>query len=282
MDKEKVISNKKRNSLTIQNKLLINLLIAFIIFGFGWLVGSDRISFGQSNLNSNQANKSLPAKLDYSSIDDIYASLKSKYDGELKEEDLINGLKSGLVKAAGDPYTEYLNPKDAEEFNGTLEGTFEGIGAELGKDKDNNIIIISPISGYPAEKAGLLSKDMIAEINGEPAYDLTISEAVKKIRGEKGTEVNLKIVRKGEIKEFNITREEINIPSVKTEIKDGIGIITISQFGDDTTALTREAADKMIAANVKGIILDLRGNTGVYQRAIVIFRIPPSSNCIGS
>src|SRR5690606_34707530 len=130
------------------------------------------------------------------SVNAVYDSLKSKYDGELKEQDLLDGMKAGLVKAAGDPYTEYMSAEAAESFNSSLEGKFEGIGAELGKDQDNNIIIISPIAGYPAEKAGIQPRDLIAEINGESAYDITISEAVEKIRGEKGTEVSLKIIRK--------------------------------------------------------------------------------------
>lgn len=198
--------NKKTKEQTFNvSKFMANIAIALLIFGFGWYVGAGRVSFG--NLHTNELNKNLSGSLDYSSVNDIYSSLKQKYDGQLDEAKLVEGLKSGLVKAAGDPYTEYMPPEDAKEFSGDLEGKFEGIGAELGKDKDNNIIIISPISGYPAEKAGLMPKDIIAEVNGESTYDLSISEVVDKIRGEKGTEVSIKVVRKGAVKEFKITRE---------------------------------------------------------------------------
>lgn len=241
--------------------------IALAIFGAGWLVGSGSISLRQYNAVSR--NGQLPEKLDYSSVDTIYQSLKENFDGELKEEDLIEGLKSGLARATGDPYTEYFNPEGAKEFADDLEGTFEGIGAQLGKDADNNIIIISPISGYPAERAGLLPKDIVAEINGESAYDLTISEAVDRIRGEKGTEVTLGIVSDGEFKEVKIVREEIDVPSVESEIKDGIGIMTISRFGDDTVQLAREAAEKFKSENVRGVVLDLRGNPGGYLEGAV-------------
>lgn len=253
--------NKKTKEQTFNvSKFMANIAIALLIFGFGWYVGAGRVSFG--NLHTNELNKNLSGSLDYSSVNDIYSSLRQKYDGQLDEAKLVEGLKSGLVKAAGDPYTEYMPPEDAKEFSGDLEGKFEGIGAELGKDKDNNIIIISPISGYPAEKAGLMPKDIIAEVNGESTYDLSISEVVDKIRGEKGTEVSIKVVRKGAVKEFKITREEINIPSVKQEIKDGVGIITISRFGSDTAGLVDKAADEFVNAKVKGIVLDLRGNPG--------------------
>lgn len=260
--------NKKEQATEGKRKIFktaSNIVIALAIFGAGWYIGGNGVSFSRYG----SANSNLPNKLDYSSVDKIYESLKSNYDGELDEAKLIEGVKTGLVKAAGDPYTEYMNPEAAESFNGSLEGKFEGIGAELGKDKDNNIIIISPISGYPAEKAGIMPKDIIAEIDGESAYDLTISEAVEKIRGEKGTSVSLKIVRDGEIKDISITREEINIPSVKSEIKDGVGIMTISRFGEDTVSLARKAADEFASANVSSVVLDLRGNTGGYLSAAV-------------
>lgn len=248
-------------------KSVKTIIIGVALFGAGWLVGSGSITFRQFNYASQ--NNHLPEKLDYSSIDTIYQSLKNNFDGELNETKLIEGLKAGLARATGDPYTEYLNPKAAGEFRSDLDGTFEGIGAQLGKDADNNIIIISPISGYPAERAGLRPKDVIAEINGESAYELTISEAVDRIRGEKGTEVVLGIVSGGSFKEVAIVREQIDIPSVEYEIQDGIGILTISRFGDDTVRLAREAAREFRAGGIQSIILDMRGNPGGYLEGAV-------------
>jgi len=238
------------------------IVITVAVFGAGWMVGNGKVQVGK--YNSVASNSSLPNKLDYSSIDTIYESLKDNFDGQLDEAKLLEGLKSGLAKAAGDPYTEYFNPKAAEDFQAGIDGTFEGIGAQLGKDAENNIIIVSPLAGYPAEKAGLRPKDIIAEIDGTTAYDITISEAVDKIRGQKGTSVKLTIVRDGKPLEFEITRETIDIPSVKTEIKDGIGIMTLSRFGDDTVELARQAANDFRSKNVKGVVLDLRGNPGGY------------------
>ncbi|MCA9347982.1 S41 family peptidase [Candidatus Saccharibacteria bacterium] len=253
---------------SVVGKSSVYLIVALFIFGLGWSVGSGKLQFSVGNMSSTQNNQ-LPDKLDYSSVDLIYSELKSKYDGELSEADLISGLKEGLVKSAGDPYTEYMSPEDAKEFNDSLGGTFEGIGAELGKDEKGNIIIISPIAGYPAKEAGLMPKDIIVEIDDESASDITISEAVDRIRGEKDTDVKLGIIRSGEFKEYTITRQEINIPSVKTEIRDQVGIMTISRFGDDTVALARQAADEFVQADVKAVVLDLRGNTGGYLRGAV-------------
>ena len=248
-------------------KSSLTVFIAIAIFGIGWLAGSGRL--GYRSFQANQQNSSLPDKLDLSSVDTIYQSLKNNFDGELDEQKLLDGIKSGLAKATGDPYTEYFNVEGAKEFADGLEGKFEGIGAELGKDADNNIIIISPIAGFPAEKAGVRPKDIIAQIDGESAYDLTINQAVAKIRGEKGTDVTLTIVRDGEQLEITITRAEINIPSVKTEIKDGVGIITVSRFGADTVGLVRQAAQEFTEAGVSAVVLDLRGNPGGYLEGAV-------------
>lgn len=232
------------------------------VFGAGWLAGNGNIQV--SSYKAVSSNSGLAEKLDYSTIDTIYSSLRDNFDGELSEKKLLEGLKSGLAKATGDPYTEYFNAEAAEDFQAGIDGTFEGIGAQLGKDTDNNIIIVSPIAGYPADKAGLRPKDIIAEIDGETAYDLTISEAVDKIRGEKGTSVKLTVIRNSKPEEFTITRETIDIPSVKTEIRGQTGIMTISRFGDDTVNLAKQAAEEFKAAKVSGIILDLRSNPGGY------------------
>ncbi|MBA2278993.1 S41 family peptidase [Candidatus Saccharibacteria bacterium] len=265
-DKQPAILEKRRKKGRFLPRLSY-LVLALAIFTAGWLAGCGRLQVRQYGAVSS--NSGLPDKLDLSSVDSIYQSLKNNFDGTLDEAALLDGIKSGLAKATGDPYTEYFNAEGAEEFTNEIDGVFEGIGAQLGKDADNNIIIISPLSGYPAERAGLKPKDIIAQIDGETAYDLTIGEAVDKIRGEKGTTVILTIVRDGKPIEIPVVREQIDVPSVKSEIKDGIGVIEITRFGDDTVELARKAAQDFKAANVKGIVLDLRGNPGGYLEGSV-------------
>ena len=229
-----------------------------LLFGSGFLVGEKKITFSHS---SSEANVSS-AKLDFNSVNEVYSELKDNFDGKIDGTAIEDGLKSGLVKAAGDPYTEFLNVEASKEFSEQLNGSFEGIGAELGKDKES-IIIISPIDGFPAQKAGIKARDIIAKINDESAFDLNISDAVKKIRGPKGTSVKLDVVRDGKLLNFEITREQINIPSVKTELVNGnIAVIKISRFGSDTTDLVQKAAKDFKTKSVKGVILDMRGNPG--------------------
>jgi carboxyl-terminal processing protease len=251
-------------------QLLSGGFVALMIFALGVGVGSGRINVGPDSGLRTAQNKNLPADLDYRTVEQVYDSIKANYDGELDIQTLLDGLKEGLAKSTGDPYTEYLNPKAAKEFDEDLNGTFSGIGAELSKDKEF-ITIVSPIAGFPAEKAGLRPKDIIIEIDGEPAYDLSVSEAVNKIRGEVGTKVKLKIVRNSsEQLEFEITREKITIPSVTSEIlPDNIGYLKVSRFAEDTASLSREAAAKFKAANVRGVILDVRGDPGGLLEASV-------------
>lgn len=215
------------------------------------------------------ANKGLPNSLDYNSVNNVYLALKQKYDGKLDEAKLVSGMKKGLVEAAGDPYTTYMDTEEAKSFDEQLSGSFSGIGAELGK-KDNNIEVISPIAGFPAEKAGIKSKDIIVSIDGQDATGLNVDEAVKRIRGEKGTTVKLGIVRDGQLQEVSIVRDTITIPSVEYKILDGnIGYIKISRFGEDTASLVEKAAQEFKAKNVNGIILDMRNDPGGYLNAAV-------------
>ena len=213
--------------------------------------------------------KQAPATLDFSSLNEVYGVLRSKYDGKLDTQALIDGAKHGLVEATGDPYTSYFTAKEAEEFESDLEGSFEGIGAELGKRNDQ-LVIISTLDDSPAKKAGLLANDVIVGVNSDDATNWTVEQAVSKIRGEKDTTVKLSVLR-GEqgIKEFSITRAAITNPSVKHEITaENIGILRISRFGStDTGNLSRQAAEQFKAAGVKGIVLDLRGNGGGYLNA---------------
>ncbi len=243
-------------------------IVALLIFGAGWSLGSGKVDLSRQNA-SVQSN--APNNLDYSTVEQIYDELRQNFDGKLDNTKLLDGLKTGLVAASGDPYTEYMPPEKANDFKGQLSGTFEGVGALLGKNEKGNVIVISPIDGFPAKKAGLQPRDVIAEIDGKDASTLAVDKAVEKIRGPKGTKVKLRIIRnEKEDLMFEITREEINIPSVESKILDGgIGYIKISRFGDDTADLSRKAAEKFKSDGVSKIILDLRGNPGGYLEAAV-------------
>lgn len=252
----------KRHTINPWLRSLLVGLGAVVIFGVGWSVGSGRIGLtGFTNYES--LNSNLPATLDYSSVTEVYRVLKNSFDGKLNEEELINGLKSGLVKAANDPYTEYLSKEEYQSFNEELNGSFTGIGAELTQDDKGNVVVVAPIAGFPAEKAGLQPQDMIVRIDDTPTAGMTVSEAVEKIRGPKGSKVTLTVIRDNRQElNFEIERDVINIPSVKATVKDGVGYLEISRFNEETAHLAQEAAQDFKQQNVTGIVLDLRSNPG--------------------
>jgi carboxyl-terminal processing protease len=240
------------------------------VFTVGLGIGSGRLDAGRLSdiVKSNggfgsSQNGQLPENLSYETVEEVYDALRENFDGELTTAEIIDGIKAGLVDASGDPYTEYMDAELSEEFNNQLNGTFSGIGAELGKNSDGDVVVIAPINETPAAKAGLRSQDVILEVNGESTAGQSVSDVANRIRGEAGTEVKLKISRgQGEVLDLTITRQEITVPSVTHEVTEGVGIITISRFGDDTGRLAREAAADIRSQGVESVVLDLRGNPG--------------------
>lgn len=197
-------------------------------------------------------------------LKETYKALQSNYDGKLDDKTLIEGASRGMVESVGDPYTVFFDKKEAAQFSKDLNGSFSGIGAEIGK-KDSSLIVISTLDSNPAQKAGLLSNDIIAKVNGDETTGWSVDKTVSKIRGEKGTTVKLTVIRGEQTIDFNIVRDSITDPSVKTKEKGDVGVIRISRFGDDTAELTRKAAEKF--QDKKAIIIDLRGNGGGYLDA---------------
>ncbi len=256
---------------TVGKKLLWNskanfIGIALIIALFPFVLGNrwGDIYSGVTGVFVNSANSELPDELDYSSVDELYNQLRRNYDGELELVDVMNGIKKGLAQSAGDSYTVYLSEEEAKEFKDELNGTFTGIGAELGS-KNDRIVIIAPLDGFPAEEAGIRAGDIIVQIDGEDAFGISIEEAVTKIRGEKGTDVTLSIARDGKALDITITRDSIVVPSVTSEIRDdGIGYLKISRFAQDTAKLSKQAAVEFAEQGVTKVILDLRNNGGGF------------------
>lgn len=184
---------------------------------------------------------------------------------------MIYGAISGMVKSLGDPFSSFMNPEESQQFSADMQGTFEGIGTEIGL-KNNILTVIAPLEGTPAAVAGLKAGDMILKIDDAITTDMSVDEAVSKIRGQKGTQVKLTILREknGNPKEIAITRDTINVKSVKVEFKDNnIAVIKISKFGDDTSSGFNRAANEVVSRKASGIILDLRNNPGGYLETSV-------------
>jgi carboxyl-terminal processing protease len=206
--------------------------------------------------------KVTTGSLDLASVQATYRQLKSNYDGNLDDQALIGGASRGLVAAAGDQFTIYMDKKEAEDFNKDLSGDIGGgIGAEIGS-RSNKPTVIRTLDGTPAQRAGLLAGDVIVAVNDQSTEDWSIDDTVSKIRGEVGTTVKIKVYRGSDTKDFDITREKITSPSVDSKIDGNTGVITMRRFDETTTDLARQAAQDFKDKKVKGVILDLRGNGG--------------------
>lgn len=205
--------------------------------------------------------------LDLSSVQKTYQELKVNYDGEVDEAKLVDGASRGLVGAAGDEYTVFMDAKEAATFNDELSGKIGGgVGAEIGMRSDVPTII-RVLPDNPAERAGLLAGDIIMSVNGESTADWTATKTAEKIRGAVDTTVKITVFRAGEEKEFTITRAIVNNPSIQTAVENGVGRLTITRFDSETADLARKAAQDFKRQNVRGVILDMRGNGGGYLTA---------------
>jgi carboxyl-terminal processing protease len=200
-------------------------------------------------------------------LQQTYQQLKANFDGTLDDQTLIDGANKGLVAAANDTYTLYLNKQDAKAFNDDLTGTIGGgIGAEIAL-RNNVPTVVGVLDNNPAKAAGLQNGDVIVKINGDAVTGQTVDQVVAKIRGDVGTSVKLDITRGGQAMTFTITRATVNNPSVASSVSNGLGIMTISRFDEKTADQARTAAQSFKSQGVKAVILDLRDNGGGYLDA---------------
>jgi len=246
---------------------LILFLLLFAVLGgagAGFYFGSDY---------TRQHYNQLSQKIDVTAILDALNIIEEKYVGSVDYQKMLYGAIRGLVRGVGDDYTDYFDPQEAKLFQEDISGSFEGVGIEITM-RDGQLVVVSPIEGTPAYKAGILPKDKILKIDDTLTNELTLEEAALRIRGKKGTPVKLTIYREGwkEPKEIEIIRDKIIIPWVKIEfIDDDIAHLSILQFPENVDSQFREAAQKILDRGVKKIILDLRNNPGgIFSKAIDI------------
>ncbi|KKQ27279.1 MAG: Carboxyl-terminal protease [Candidatus Magasanikbacteria bacterium GW2011_GWC2_37_14] len=221
-------------------------------------------------LNLYNLNKST--EVDFAEFWDVWKMLKEKHVTQpVNDVDLFYGAMKGLVAGLNDPYSIYFPPEEAKDFMQDLSGKFAGIGAEVGL-KDNQLTVIAPLPGSPAEKAGLKAGDKIFKINNEDSFGLSLDEAIKKIRGPQGSEVRLLVnhLNQEKIEEIVIVRDIINIPSVVWKMLDNkVAYLQISYFNENTTSEFDKIVKEIVLANPKSLILDMRNNPGGYLESAV-------------
>ncbi len=189
---------------------------------------------------------------------------------ELNASAMSQAAIKGMVEALDDPYTSYLDAQIYQLSKGDLEGKFEGIGAYVGI-RDEQLTIIAPIPGSPAAKAGIRAGDIILEVDGSSTSEMSLEEAVLRIRGPKGTSVRLLVLHQGETEpgEIEIVRAEIELSSVYFEMREDIAYINIAHFTKRTNDELSTALESITRESATGIILDLRSNPGGLLKVVV-------------
>jgi len=260
------------------------ILIPFVAFLLGLTVGYNQAKqditswYGPSSgstLTSSGSDQNLiqAPKVDLSLFWQVLKKVENQYvhTEKIDYASMSYGAIKGMVASLGDPYTAFLTPKESKDLEDTLNGDLEGIGAELAA-KDGQLVVVSPIKGSPAEKAGLKPGDIIMKINDESVINTTLNDAVTKIRGKPGTSVKLSLMRKGNdaLVDMTIERQAIKVPSVELEFLPGnIAHLNIQQFGSDTKNEVLKAINQILIKKPKGVILDVRNDGGGYLTAAI-------------
>lgn len=209
-----------------------------------------------------------------------YGVIENRFVGSIDKQRAAEGATRGLIESLEDPFSGFLSKEERSNLSRELSGEFEGIGARL-ESKDQNITVVAPLSGSPAERSGLKPGDVILEIDDVSTEKMSLDTAVSKIRGPEGTKVRLLVFREsddGPI-ELTVSREKIQVPSATWKMLGDVAYMEISQFGDDTPEKARQGFNELKAKNPTAFILDLRNNPGGYLADVAPIAgafIPPS------
>ncbi|HLS09716.1 S41 family peptidase [Lentibacillus sp.] len=265
-----------------QKKVYIILLLAgALVLGFAGAYlgvtlaqpdyGSDQTLDESAETTGQNSGGTPPANMQ--KVAQTYNLIKKHYLEDVEDKQLIEGAIQGMIGSLEDPYSSYMDVESMQQFNETIESSFEGIGAEVSM-VNGNVTIVSPIKDSPAEEAGLRPNDQILSVNGESVAGLNLNEAVDMIRGEKGSEVVLEVQRSGVSEPFDVTlvRDDIPVETVYSEVKsiDGkkTGVIEITSFAENTAQHFNEQLKELENENIEGLVIDVRGNPGGVLSAV--------------
>lgn len=255
--------------------------VAFLIIGFGAGFVTERQLVAHGIGGTVSAD--MPQDVDFSPVWKAWRVLDDKFvpaavasttplatTTEARNQDRVWGMISGMAASLNDPYTFFLPPQENQQFAEDMSGSFEGVGMEIAV-KNEILTVVSPLKGTPAERAGMKAGDQVLQINGKDTKGLDVSTAVKMIRGPKGTQVTLHVLREGwgEPRDIKVTRDVINVPIVDTKVKGDAYVISVATFTSNAPELFRNALRTFVLSGKTKLVLDLRGNPGGYLDAAV-------------
>lgn len=254
-----------------KSQLVLLVVAALLIGGAAAYIGISILQPDTAKMTPDRSllTDTMDAQLpeDMEKVGQTYTLIKENYIEDVEDQELIEGAIQGMLATLEDPHSSYLDVEMMSEFNEQIESSFEGIGAEVSM-VNGVVTIVSPIKDSPAEKAGLRPNDQVLKVDGESLEGLNLNEAVAKIRGEKGSEVVLEILRAGVTEPFEVSliRDEIPVETVYSNMEtiDGkkTGIIEVTNFSETTAEEFKEQLTELENNEMEGLIIDVRGNPG--------------------
>ncbi len=251
------------------NVLLLSLfLIVITAVGTFFVTTFLQVDTGEKVVISQATIDAYQATIDkYREIEELQAYVQTNYYKDITEEKILEGMKKGIFDVLEDPYSVFMNEEEFVDYMESSSGEYPGIGIYLAPNEANEIEIVSPIEDTPADRAGLIAKDLIVGVNGETVNADVMDEAIATIKGDPGTPVTLTIYRPSKKEKFDveIVREWIDIKVVKSEmLDDTMGYLRLSMFDEQAAPEFERHMNALIADGAKGVIIDLRQNPGGY------------------
>ena len=255
--------DKKNNIYKISMIIIVTVLVTFLItsvifYNYYIKTNTGNIDALTKYITISDSTKSLEKKIEI-----LKRYLENEYMGELDEEAMTESALKGYVAGLGDEYTEYLTEDELEELMVSVNGNYVGIGIYMTQNEDDEIVVLLPIEGSPAEAAGLQTGDIIKKVDGIECKGLELTEVSNMVKGEEGTTVNLEIEREEYIFSVDIERRTVELKYIDSEVlEDNIGYIQMISFDEGCSSKFKEELEKLKAQNIKSLIIDLRDNGG--------------------
>lgn len=274
--------NNDKKKLLFPKINAVNLLIVLLFFIAGWTLGHRDYQLSWNNYvpHLTATNQTPPSNvnIDFTLFWQVWNELNQSYVDKkaLDPQKMYYGAIQGMVASLGDPYTVFLPPQSQKTIQEQLGGSFEGVGVELGYNKDNQLVVMAPLLGTPADKAGIKAGDLILKINNQDTSNVSLPDAVNLIRGPKGSNVVLQIYHPNDSapKNITLTRDTIVVKSVNYSLKTTpqgkkVAYIQLTQFGQNTEDEWNQAVSQALADSPQAVVLDVRNNPGGYLEAAV-------------